>query len=89
MKTLGDLLPKKQAALLTDKVKQLTKAEIEKQARMGKHSDLSYFDIKSLRYLMVTRINDGLTILTYDKQSFKKEGNDGQDPSTCSCFNGH
>jgi hypothetical protein len=86
MKTLGELLPKKQADMLTNRVKKMTKADIEEQAALHKRSDLSYYDITSLKHLAVHRINSGDTIYTYSSQSFIKKGNGKQDPSTCSCF---
>jgi len=86
MKTIGSTLPKKQADMLSDKVKNMTKEELERQALIHPKSNLSYQDIKGLRNVMLERINDGDTVLTYDNHSFHIGHKDPQDPSTCSCF---
>lgn len=86
MKTLGELLPKKQAALLTDSVKAMTKKDIEKESANHTRSNLSYFDVASLKNLAITRINAGQTIYTYSNHTFDKQSEKEQDPSTCSCF---
>ena len=82
MKTLGDLLPKKQAGLLTKKVAGMTKKQLEKEVATHPKSDLSYKDIKGLRKLAVTRINKGLPIYTFENHSFH-EGDSKQEPNTC------
>ena len=86
MDTLGDLLPEKQASLLTEKVRNMTKEDIERESANHEKSDLSYHDLASLRSLAVARINGGMTIFTYSDHSFDKKSGKEQDPSTCSCF---
>ncbi len=86
MDTLGDLLPRKQAGLLTNKVRQMTKEDLEQESANHEKSDLSYHDIASLRRLAVERLNHGMTIFTYSNHSFDKKSGKEQDPSTCSCF---
>ena len=84
--TLGSLLPKKQADMLTDKAKRMTKNDLERQAMLHPKSDLSYQDIDSLRNVAVARINNGDTVYTYGTHSFHSKHKSAQDPSTCSCF---
>ncbi len=86
MKTLGDLLPKKQAELLTDHVRNMTREDLEEQSANHHKSSLSHHDVSSLRRLAIARINAGQTIYTFSKHSFDKKSNKEQDPSTCTCF---
>lgn len=86
MKTLGELLPKKQVSLLTDSVKGMTKNDIERESANHKRSNLSYHDVASLRNLALARINAGQTIFTYSSHTFDRQSEKEQDPSTCSCF---
>jgi len=85
MKTIGELLPKKQSKLLTKKVANMTRKELEKEVNDHPKSDLSYKDIKSLRKLAVMRVNKGLSMYTFEKHDFH-EGDDEQDPNTCFCL---
>lgn len=85
MKTLGSLLPEKQANLLTKKVKAFTKEDLEKEINMHPKSDLSHKDLDGLKKLAVMRINAGDTMYTWDKHDFH-EGDEEQEPSTCICF---
>lgn len=84
MDTLGSLLPKKQAKMLTKKVRRMTKEELEAQSHAHPKSDLSYKDLNGLRNVAIQRINSGDTIFTYSNHDFSKK--DPQDPSTCSTF---
>lgn len=82
MKTLGSLLPKKQAKLLTKKVRGLSREKLEEEMKDHPKSDLSYKDISGLKKLAVMRINKGLPMYTFEKHNFH-EGDDEQEPSTC------
>ncbi len=82
MKTLGALLPKKQAKLLTPKVRRMSRSKLEKEIASHPKSDLSYKDLAGLKKLAVNRINNGLSMYTWDKHNFHP-GDDEQEPSTC------
>ncbi len=83
MSTLGELLPKNQARLLTDKAKKFTKAQLEKEFKAHPRSSLSFHDIEGLMAVAIKRINSGDTVFTWTSHSFK---HNPQDPSTCSCL---
>jgi hypothetical protein len=83
MKTIGELLPKEQANLLTPKVKGMTKAQLEKELKTHPRSDLSFKDYERLMAVVTKRVNSGQTVLTYSSHNFK---HNPQDPSTCSCL---
>ncbi len=85
MKTLGEMLPKKQSGLLTKKVANMTRKQLEKEVNSHPKSDLSYKDIKGLKKLAVMRINKGLSMYTFENHDFH-EGDSKQDPSTCFCL---
>lgn len=85
MEKLGCLLPKRQANLLTDKVKNYTQKELEKQINAHPKSDLSYKDLAGLKELVVRRINKGQSMYTWEKYNFRT-GNSKQGASTCICF---
>ncbi len=86
METLGDLLPKKQAKMLTDKVRSMTKKDLEREANSHPRSNLSYHDIDGLRSVALHRINKGDTVFTFENHNFNSKDKDAQDPSTCSCI---
>ena len=85
MDKLGCLLPKKQAALLTDKVRNYTKEELEEQINSHPKSDLSYQDLKGLKELAVRRINKGQSMYTWERYNCRT-GDSKQGASTCICF---
>jgi hypothetical protein len=82
MSTLGKLLPKSQAKLLTQKAKNLTKAQLEKEMKAHPRSNLSFHDMEGLKAVAIKRMNGGQTVFTFKSHNFK---HDPQDPSTCSC----
>ncbi len=85
MDTLGTLLPKRQSNLLTEKVRNFSKKQLEKEVDKHPESDLSHKDLQGLKKLAVMRVNKGLSMYTWDKHNFHA-GSDDQDPSTCLCF---
>ena len=64
METLGDLLPTKQAKMLTEKVRNMTREQLEHEAISHPKSHLSYKDLDGLRSVAIERINSGVTSLT-------------------------
>ncbi len=85
-KTLGDLLPADQAALLSSEVKKLSQKDLEAALDNIGGSDLTVKELDSLRALSLSRINNGDSPFTYTKHNFSTASVNDQDPNTCSCW---
>lgn len=86
MATLGDLLPKHQAALISQAVADLSQEDLEASINNAADSHLTVKELASLRKLALTRVNAGETPYTWSKHNFSTDDVSDQDPSTCSCW---
>jgi hypothetical protein len=84
--TIGSLLPADQAKLLTKKMRNMTKRELETAMNKHPNHNIDHKDMAGVRKLMITRINSGQSALTWTSHNFTTHDVNPQDPSTCSCF---